>query len=227
MGGGNVRINDIYLTLQGEGALTGTPMLLVRTHGCSVGCPWCDTKETWVNQGTVDTVGELLDLPRPNPTSWEASPQRVAQAVLGLMPDAITWVLLTGGEPGEQEADELREFVGHLHEAGKRIAVETSGTALGPWDVVDHVCVSPKINMPGGRVVLASVVAQAHELKCVIGREQDVQVLDEFLVGNPTPGQVFLQPLSCSPKATALCIQTCMERGWRLSLQTHKTVGLP
>ena len=209
--------------------LTGTPMVLVRTQGCSVGCPWCDTKETWHTKGApVTSLSALLAEPRPNPTGWEASGSKAAEGAMWLSP-SVRWVLLTGGEPGEQHRDDLLSFSHALRSAGRRLAIETSGTSEAVLvALADHLCVSPKLDMPGGLAVLPNVMSCATEVKMVIGRQADIDALDELLERCPTLGQVYLQPLSCSSRATQLCIDTCLERGdWRLSIQTHKGLGLP
>jgi 7-carboxy-7-deazaguanine synthase len=79
--------------------------------------------------------------------------------------------------------------------------------------------------MPGGRPVLTDAVLAANEVKLPVGKMDDVERLDALLNGfDETP--IWLQPLSTSPKATALCVQVATERGWRVSLQAHKYAGL-
>src|SRR5205809_4867824 len=105
-----MRLNDLYPTIQGEGAMTGVPMVLVRLQGCGVGCPWCDTKETWVAaaQNRVGTIPEALGT---NPRWTDADPPEIAQAAREAGP-ALAWALVTGGEPAEQE---LAPLVAALH----------------------------------------------------------------------------------------------------------------
>jgi 7-carboxy-7-deazaguanine synthase len=136
------------------------------------------------------------------------------------------WVLVTGGEPTDQD---LRNLVDTLHAYGYKVALETSGTAVGLVGAAfDWVCVSPKIGMPGGRHVIPQVVELADEIKFVIGKPADLDKLDDLLGRcqlKPT-AQICLQPVSQSPVATKFCIETVEDRGWRLSLQLHKYVGI-
>jgi 7-carboxy-7-deazaguanine synthase len=219
------QVNDIYDSIQGEGVLTGVPMVILRLHGCAVGCPFCDTKQTWLAapQHRRSSLPEVLG---DSPLYCEASPSEIAH-YLRTYYGHMKWVLLTGGEPAQAD---LLGLVNALHDAGYRVALETSGTAIGHLHApVDWVCVSPKIDMPGGLPVLPEVVHGADEIKFVVGKAADLDKLTELLnrcTLKPN-AQVCLQPMSTNERATRLCIQTVMEKGnWRLSLQTHKFVNL-
>jgi 7-carboxy-7-deazaguanine synthase len=219
-----IAINDIYPTIQGEGALTGTPMVLVRLQGCSVGCPWCDTKETWQldsSQRAYTLEGTLKARSR-----WMfADADRIAAEARRQGP-SIPWALVTGGEPAEQP--ELPSLTQSLSQHCFKVAIETSGTAplASSCHMIDWLCVSPKLGMPGGKPVLRDVASLADEIKMVIGKATDLTTLDDFLRDlSLAPGcTISLQPVSTSAKATKLCVETCLARGWRLSLQTHKFI---
>ena len=83
--------------------------------------------------------------------------------------------------------------------------------------------------MPGGKKVLIEALAVADEIKHAVGRERDVEKLDELLtrVTLKPNAQICLQPISQNEKATALCLETVIARGWRLSVQLHKYLGQP
>ena len=217
-------VNDLYATIQGEGVMTGVPMVLLRLHGCPVGCPFCDTKETW----EVDPTQRALTLDEALGTNEKyaaASGIGIANRIESEFEDYL-WVLLTGGEPARYD---LEPLVTQLHRHGYKVALETSGTMIGHFGAnVDHVCVSPKINMPGGLHVLPSVLASADEIKMVVGSQKHIDQLDTLLerVVLKSGATICLQPMSQSEKATELCIRTVQERGWRLSLQTHKYMNV-
>ena len=167
--------------------------------------------------------GALLDVLGTGPAWAEASPEAIAAECRRQGP-AIGWALVTGGEPAEQE---LAGLVSALHAEGFRVAIETSGTATGHVGAgFDWVCVSPKFGMHGGRPVITGAVWAADEVKMVIGKKADIDRLDLFLAATSFKAgarvQVCLQPVSASQEATALCVATVLDRGWRLSLQTHK-----
>jgi 7-carboxy-7-deazaguanine synthase len=171
-------------------------MVLLRLHGCAVGCPWCDTKETW-HFDPQQQVGTLAEALGANSRYLYLSAGEIAHHVVTHHPGP-KWVLVTGGEPAQYD---LRPLAGALKEAGYRIALETSGTELGYLGAgFDWVCVSPKLNMPGGKVMRPEALADADEIKHVVGRQRDIDELNALLAGRPLkPGiQICLQPVSLS-----------------------------
>jgi 7-carboxy-7-deazaguanine synthase len=216
-------INDVYACIQGEGVNTGVPMVMLRLHGCDVGCPFCDTKFTWHfrpenERHTIeDALGE-------NPLYCYKAPTEIAYYLRQHYP-AHKWILLSGGEPAQYH---LKPLAAALHDAGYKVALETSGTELGHIDAgLDWVCVSPKINMPGGKQVLPEALAAADEIKHPVGKQRDIDQLETLLNHQSLKAgvQICLQPISQNPRATQLCIQTVQEKGWRLSLQLHKYIA--
>lgn len=218
-------VNNCYICLQGEGVQTGVAMVLLRLHGCAVSCPWCDTKETWdfdeANQ--VDTLEQALGA---DPQYTYLTSSDIAAYIKSNYPSP-KWVLVTGGEPAQYD---LEPLVADLHAVGYKVALETSGTEIGHVKAdFDWICVSPKINMPGRKTIKPEALAIADEIKHVVGTQKDIEKLDNLLLQMELKEdvQLCLQPVSLSPKATRLCIQTVQDRGWRLSLQTHKLIDLP
>lgn len=92
-----IRLNDIYLCIQGEGCLAGTPMVLIRLHGCSVGCPFCDTKETWrtLEQDEAFT----LEQAQAAPEKWVGMEPLAIAISASEVRQGAEWALITGGEP--------------------------------------------------------------------------------------------------------------------------------
>jgi|GEM_PF-17088 len=252
------RVNDLYSSIQGEGRMVGTPMILLRLHGCSVGCTFCDTKETWATgDAALPRRRANLEEARGSNELWaELDTEALVRAVQLERERAapgVEWVLLTGGEPAEQP---VRPLVRALHASGFRVALETSGTAGGHlegrpgWssgmagdvrstardeadressgDSCDFVCCSPKIDNPGGRPILSEVVRSADEIKMVIGKARDVERFEAFIRehGVTDMNRVSLQPMSASSKATELCVAAALRLGCRVSIQTHKVIGV-
>ena len=252
------RVNDLYATIQGEGRMVGTPMILLRLHGCSVGCTFCDTKETWATgEVALPWRRATLDEARGSNDLWaELDEGSLVQAVRDECEKSAPgaeWVLLTGGEPAEQP---IRPLVGALHRAGFKVALETSGTARGhlldessrpldvsdgssvspsgnmrrvsPGDTCDFVCCSPKIGNPAGRPILPDVVRGADEIKMVVGRASDIERFEAFIRehGLTDMSTLSLQPMSESRKATELCVAAALRLGCRVSIQTHKVIGV-
>lgn len=116
------KINEIFYSLQGEGAHAGHAAVFVRFSGCNLRCPFCDTDHIGGAQMTLEEIVEEV----------------------GNYPAHL--VVLTGGEPSLFVTDELIEA---LHKAGKFVAIETNGTNRVP-DAIDWVTCSPKIGMAEG-----------------------------------------------------------------------------
>jgi 7-carboxy-7-deazaguanine synthase (Cx14CxxC type) len=206
-------VKECFLTLQGEGVQAGSRAVFLRFAGCnlwsgreqdraSAQCNFCDTDFV----GTDGEGGGKF-------TSAEALATHV-EALWGEGRDGRL-VVITGGEPMLQLDERL---VDALHQRGFRVAVETNGT-LPAVAGLDWICVSPK----AGTTV---VQREGNELKLVWPQagidpaELEGWSFDHFLV----------QPMDCEEREAALkaAIALAMERPkWRLSLQTHKVVGLP
>lgn len=236
-------VNNIYVTVQGEGALTGTPMILLRLHNCPVGCPFCDTKYTWGKYAvatdalTSESKNDAAYVDAASTESWRGenerwtrmSAQDIAIMCAQMNPLAVKWVMLTGGEPALQN---LGPLVDAIKQRGFSVNLETSGTANIHRHLheIDWVCVSPKIGMPGGREVKPQPLGLAHEIKFVIGRAADVDKMRgfyaqyNFLLRSDVRRTV--QPMSMSEKATALCVELAKREGYCVSIQTHKIMGL-
>lgn len=213
-------VNEIFETIQGEGWLTGSPSVFVRLQGCDVGCPWCDTKHTWaIDRKQEISADEMVDKVKDAPTFAMVDHVALADFVTS-MPSRHT--VITGGEPC---AHDLTGLVNVLVEKGRSVQIETSGTYEINLGKRAWVTVSPKIDMPGGRNVLRSSIERADEIKMPVGKMADVEKLLELIkdFGNK---KVCLQPLSRQLKATELCIEQAKLNGWRVSIQTHKMIGL-
>jgi 7-carboxy-7-deazaguanine synthase (Cx14CxxC type) len=207
-------VKEIFYTLQGEGANTGRPAVFCRFAGCNLwsghepdrataACRFCDT----------DFVG--VDGPGGGRF---ASPEALAKAVAATWPSseaASRFVVCTGGEPLLQLDAALIES---LHAEGFTIAIETNGTQPGLAGI-DWVCVSPKA---GAELVLR----EGNELKLIYPQ---AGIDPESLQGLPFT-HFFLQPMDGPDRLrnTQLAVQYCLEHPrWRLSLQTHKLLGIP
>ena len=208
-------VKEIYYTLQGEGAKAGHPAVFCRFAGCNLWsgreedrttavCKFCDTDFI----GTDGPGGGRFENPR-------ALAEKIANAWLGARSaKACPLVVCTGGEPLLQLDGPAVEA---LHAAGFQIAVETNGTVLPP-EGLDWICVSPKA---GAEIVLTS----GHELKLVFPQEGAEPERFAHLDFH----NFFLQPMDGADREqnTRLAIDYCLKNPqWRLSLQTHKLVGL-
>jgi 7-carboxy-7-deazaguanine synthase (Cx14CxxC type) len=207
-------VKEIFYTLQGEGANTGRAAVFCRFAGCNLWtgreqdrhdatCQFCDTDFV----GTDGPGGGRF-----------ASARELAAAVAAAWPRAESgrrFVVCTGGEPLLQLDSEL---VQALHGEGFEIAVETNGT-LPPPDGIDWLCVSPKA---GAELV----VTRGDEIKLVFPQAGAAPAQFERLGFR----NYFLQPMDGPDREanTAAALQYCLAHPrWRLSLQTHKLLGIP
>jgi 7-carboxy-7-deazaguanine synthase len=215
----------MFETIQGEGAHTGIPSIFVRLQGCPVGCPWCDTKHTWeIKEDLIVSSKEIIEQTEESETYF-LSDDKELLTLFEKEGYQAKHVVITGGEPCMYD---LRGLTTLLHDNGFTTQIETSGTFEIFCDDRTYVTVSPKINMRGGFEVLTSALERANEIKHPIAMQKHIDELDALLanVSSLEGKQVCLQPISQQPRATELAVKTCIARNWRLSLQTHKYIGI-
>lgn len=193
------KVNEIFYSLQGEGYNTGTASVFIRLSGCNLHCDFCDTRH---EQGTMMSLPEIVE-----------EVMRYPKAPL---------IVLTGGEPSLW-IDE--EFVVTLKKmTGKRIAIETNGTRPLPHGI-DWVTLSPKTGL-GESGDTPVVVTCCDELK-VVYLGQDLAQYD-----NITATHRYLQPcwtedLEKRQHNLHATVQAVLDNPeWRLSLQTHRLLGI-
>lgn len=218
-------INEIFQTIQGEGVFTGLPAIFVRLQGCPVGCPWCDTRHTWVVDPAREVgIQAVLDCSNESDGWSKMSTEQILASFQQLGYQA-RHVVITGGEPCLYD---LQDLSAALIEAGYQVQIETSGTSEIQTHEQTWVTVSPKINMKGGLPVLVSALERANEIKHPVATERHVEELDALLATASLRENVViaLQPISQKPRATQLAMATCIARNWRLSIQTHKYLDI-
>jgi len=215
-------VNEMFETIQGEATFTGTPAVFVRTQGCPVGCPWCDTKHTWDIEPPFKIAQALLFMKTDDTKHYaEFKSEELMEA---LDQYSARHIVITGGEPCMHDLTEITRMI---CDSGRTCQIETSGTFPIRCDDRVFVTLSPKIDMPGGLEVLDEAYARADEIKFPMGKEADLKKIAEKIMPHKREGQVFwLQPLSQSPKATDLCVKTAIKNNWRVSIQTHKFIGV-
>ncbi len=204
-------VKEMFFTLQGEGARAGRPAVFVRFAGCNLWsgreadrahaiCQFCDTQFV----GTDGDGGGKFE-----------TAAALAQAAAAKWPGGgAPYVVCTGGEPLLQLDTAL---INALHEAGFEVAVETNGTIAAPLGL-DWVCVSPKA---GADFVQTS----GDELKLVYPQPG----ADPERYAGLAFEHFFLQPMDSPARDanTHSAIEYCLRHPqWRLSLQTHKLLGL-
>jgi 7-carboxy-7-deazaguanine synthase (Cx14CxxC type) len=208
-------VKEIYYTLQGEGAQSGRPAVFLRFAGCNLwsgreqhraaaACRFCDTDFVGTDGKGGGKFGQASDLARAVAAEWPESG------------DESRFVVCTGGEPLLQLDAALIEA---LHETGFAIAVETNGTLAAPRGI-DWLCVSPK----GSATLLQT---SGNELKLVYPQSEPEAQPANF--EDLDFEHFFLQPMDSPERAlnTQAAIEYCLEHPrWKLSMQTHKVLGI-
>ncbi len=194
-------VMEAFATVQGEGAFSGTPSWFIRLGGCDVGCVWCDVKESW---------------------DADAHPRHsVTDIVAAAVASGRQTVVVTGGEPAMYD---LLPLTNGLRSAGLQLHLETSGAhpITGSWD---WVTLSPKKFKP----TLPEAYQVAHELKVVVFHRSDMDWAAEHAEHVTRDCLLFLQPeWDRRDDATFWILSWIASRpGWRISLQTHKYIGIP
>lgn len=209
-------VKEIFATLQGEGAHAGRAAVFCRFTGCNLwsgkenqrdqaDCQFCDTDFVGVdgeNGGRYINAGALATMIAQ---LWDAESSDTAQR----------YVVFTGGEPLLQLDAELIEA---MHRLSFEIAIESNGTINAPENI-DWICISPK---PGPETKQRS----GHELKLVYPQE----TLEPHIFSDCDFRHFFLQPMDGPSYENNLkaAISYCRRHPkWRLSLQTHKLIGIP
>ena len=218
------KINELFETIQGEGAFTGQPSIFIRLQGCPVACSWCDTKHTWEIDLDQEVNAETVLAKKAETEQWSKVSVEQIMAIVKAQGYQAKHIVITGGEPCMVD---LTPLCLAFEQHGYSCQVETSGTFEVLVSDKCWVTVSPKINMRGGYEVLNSALNRANEIKHPVATEQHVDDLKDLLEKHHiTDKQIYLQPISQKTRATELAIKTCIENNWRLSVQVHKYIGI-
>ncbi|GAK15924.1 LOW QUALITY PROTEIN: queuosine biosynthesis QueE radical SAM [Vibrio sp. JCM 19053] len=215
----------MFETIQGEGVFTGVPAVFVRLQECPVGCSWCDTKQTWyADENDQRQIGDILVKTEDSPTWCVASAENIVEQYQQQGFNA-KHIVITGGEPCIYD---LRPLTKAFEDMGCQCQIETSGTSEVITSENTWVTVSPKVAMKGKLPVLNSALERANEIKHPVGTQKDIDTLMDLLANANVAAEtiIALQPISQKPRATQLCIDTCIARNWRLSVQTHKYLSI-
>ncbi len=207
-------VKEVFYTLQGEGRNAGRAAVFCRFAGCNLwsgreadrataACTFCDTEFTGTDGVGGGRFKDAAALARAIGDAWPGTPY------------GQRFVVLTGGEPMLQVD---RELIDALHAAGFEIAVETNGTIpLAPG--LDWVCVSPKAGNP-------LAVTSGNELKLVFPQ----QGADPAEFAGLAFDNFLLSPMDGPSRQdnTSAAVAYCLAHPqWRMSLQTHKFLGIP
>lgn len=218
-----IRIAEIFHSVQGEGLLTGTPSVFIRTSGCNLRCWFCDTRyASWEPEGESYSPTEIVEMTLRLPASH---------------------VVITGGEP--MIFDELGEICTELKKAGKHITIETAGTVYREVDA-DLWSISPKLSnsSPVGLAtpewtkqhdsrrhrpdIVQQLMARGeYQLKFVVGSILDAEEVLEYLqeLKDWKRDRVMMMPRGTSPQDLTLqaswLASWCRDHNLRMCDRSH------
>ena len=225
-----VLVSEAFLSIQGEGKLSGTPSFFIRLSGCNLRCTWCDTPyASWNPEGNQQSLNQLVDL---------------------LLASKSSHIVLTGGEPMLFDAIEPLSLV--LRSSGIHITIETAGTIFRPSArlACDLLSISPKLSNStpsptdprdptGGwsarhesRRINLPVLQQLldaypeHQLKFVVSSDKDIAEIHALLaqLTNWTPPDILLMPEGVtlpSPATKAWLVDICIKNNFRYCPRLH------
>jgi 7-carboxy-7-deazaguanine synthase len=219
-------ISEIFHSIQGEGSLTGTPSVFIRTSGCNLRCRWCDTPyASWNPEGTEMEIPEIL-------AAVEKFPSRHC--------------VLTGGEP--MVARGIRELAAELRQLGRHITIETAGTISSEGIACDLASVSPKLanSTPDAETAGAAWTARHektriqpevlrawtsmpdYQFKFVWSSPADTAEIETLIASigiKIPPEKILLMPEGTDPAALrsreAELVDLCLQRGFRFCDRLH------
>lgn len=205
--GSILQVHEIFPTLQGEGPFAGWPSVFVRLGGCNLACAFCDTEfedfAPWTLPDLLAEVGRL---------ALNDTARRVRSLVV-----------ITGGEPLRQN---IAPFCASLIAAGFRVQIETNGTLWRELPPEVSLVCSPKPGRQGYAPLRPDLLARADALKYIVSADdplhRDVP---------PVEGIIYVQPMDVQDETSnarnlAYAVSLCEAHGYRLSLQTHKLLGI-
>ena len=206
------KVKEIYYTLQGEGARTGRPAVFLRFTGCNL---WSGREEDRADAVCQFCDTDFIGMDGIEGGKYDAA--SLADKVMSLWPSGKgeRYAVCTGGEPLLQLDEAL---IGALHTRGFEVGIETNGT-IPPPQGLDWICVSPKANTE-------VIVQKGNELKLVVRQQGITPVTYESWDFQ----HFYLQPMDGPylKEFTLWATEYCLEHPkWKLSLQTHKLLGIP
>ena len=211
--GSSLPVVECFHSLQGEGEHAGRSAYFIRLASCKVGCPWCDTKDSWNSE--LHPQQSLIDLSTQTAKAQE---------------EGAAFVVITGGEPLHHNLDhlckEIRESTLNQENKSIPIHLETSGVDMLSGNP-DWITLSPKRHYPPRLDNLLS----CQELKVVIQNSEDLnfakKMADLIKNNGKIKPQLFLQPGWENEEGQILAIKFVKNNpDWRLSMQTHKWLGV-
>ena len=193
---------ETFHSLQGEGLHTGRSAFFIRLAGCDVGCSWCDTKHSWPADSHPKRLVKDLAI------------EATAAAETG-----AAFVVITGGEPLHHNLDELTAAI--RTSCSQPVHLETSGVDRLSG-TPDWITLSPKRHKPPR----PDVVQACHELKVVVHEPADLLFAEVVATQAPQANWLLQPGWDCEAGLELAVDKVRQDQRWRLSMQSHKWLGV-
>ena len=177
-------VTEIFLSIQGEGTLIGTPMVFIRLWGCNMACTWCDTTYSWAPEYHGKTPLQKF------------TPQELASHLMTRYPN-VSWFNFTGGEP-TIHWKRIIHVIKILKENKKLTCIQTNGKAFPPELIIlDKICMDVKCPTSGEQSQLEYItrLRPQDDLKFVIANEKDWKFMEKVVSSHETKATIILQPV--------------------------------
>ncbi len=202
--GENLDVQEIFPTLQGEGPYVGQPATFIRLGGCNLACEFCDTEfESYKKFSLSEILSEVKKF-------------------------AKKLVVITGGEPMRQPIERLCD---ELVKLGFLVQIETNGTIFRELNPEVKIICSPKVTAGKYHQIRPDLISRINAFKFILSKSNE-NYRDVVDVGqSETAAPVYLQPMdeydeNKNRENLKYAADLCLERGFFLSLQTHKILGI-
>jgi len=210
--GTQLQVKSIFKTIQGEGIFVGSPAIFIRLGGCNLACNFCDTEFEDFDLTNIDEILNKVENLALNSKNEQS----------------VTLVVITGGEPMRQPIELLCQ---KLLVQGFKVQIETNGTLYRSLPNEISIICSPKAGKTGYSKIREDLLPKISAMKFIVAKN----IVEYSLI--PEVGQtsynipVFVQPmdqndLQLNKDNNELAVKLALESGSRLSLQTHKFLGI-
>lgn len=210
--GDTLFIKNIFKTIQGEGPNVGTPAIFIRLGGCNLACSFCDTEFEDFNQlALVDIIQRTQQL----------SLNTLSQSIIKL-------IVITGGEPMRQP---IAPLCSELIKLGYKIQIETNGTLFRDLPNEVEIICSPKVVNGKYHNIRPDLLTRINAFKFLISDNlKEYNCVPDFAKHTPNI-PIYIQPMDqydpiLNLNNLNLTIKLSLEQGYKLSMQTHKVIGV-
>lgn len=211
--GSTLFVQSMFQTLQGEGPNVGLPSVFLRLGGCNLACSFCDTEFESYQEKNIQNILEEINILAKN---------KLGQKVVQL-------VVITGGEPLRQPISPLCI---RLLKEGYQVQIETNGTLMREIPGEVEIICSPKVINGKYHKLRPDILSRINALKFIVSENvPGYDAVPDIGQSNVRDIEIFVQPMDqydeeLNKRNMQYALKIALDNGYRLSLQTHKIIGI-